>query len=600
MFCFTFSSPPPRQSFLTQAPGDLLIEIALALESRADVLSLCLTSSHTYFHVASVLYESVTLRDLEQCTRTLRMLSQRPGIARHVRELSIELRSSCDYKQGVAVSLLASAAVRDAAATHCLDALTKFIWDADEKPYHEDMWFALRMGCPQLRYIGTSVGRYLPAHNSHLFDFVHLTGFSLTLKAGFYDAHMDTFFDEDRASSRQMWDMLILRCPNLEELIIEGASSLPTDIHTLVHARWPKLRKLVLGDVSIDWSPSPADPPDKRPFIAFLEAHSALESLSLSKYNVLPQHLSSIDPGTLRISSFTGTLQQLQALPHLHTHLKSVTFRDPMLTREISTQAVSALLQSLPNLNKLKVSFILHSMYDSGNLLRSLIVACPRLRHLDLTCGNKPSFQMDTFSKTVRGFPKLQSLHLTIVKYPGDEPLSAGAARIAKANPRLTKFKLTFIPPAYPLSLPFSLPHPPFPLPACSTGSFELTTDRHGLPLALLGFEHFRLVWPWGLGVFSSSRRYVSDLRPLSAPGRRKTGWRGVFGLLTERSPAGEEMRIIVFCGLLVSLAIWGFFLHRMRADNPGQVLGVAQTQKLPAVKGVLRFAPVVRMQATA
>lgn len=188
--------------------------------------------------------------------------------------------------------------------------------------------------------------------------------------------------------------MLILRCPHLEELIIEGVSSLPTDIHSVVHGRWPKLRKLVLGDVSIDWTTSSADPPDKRPFIAFLEAHRALESLSLSKYNVLPQHLSSIDPGSLHITSFTGTLHQLQALPYLRTHLKSVTFRDSMLTREVSTQAISVLLQSLSNLTELKISFILHSMYDSGNILRSLIVACPRLRHLDLTCGNKPSFQM--------------------------------------------------------------------------------------------------------------------------------------------------------------------------------------------------------------
>ncbi|KNZ80279.1 hypothetical protein J132_06705 [Termitomyces sp. J132] len=584
MFWLTSSPHPLRQSLLTQAPGDLLIEIALALESQVDVLSLCLTSSYIYFHAASVLYESVILKGLEQCTSTLSMLSGRPDIARH----------------GVAFSSLASAAVRDAAATQYLDALTKFIWDADEKPYHEDMWFALRIGCPQLRYIGTSVGRYLPAHNSHLFDFINLTGFSLTLKPGFYDAHMDTFFDEDRASSRQMWDMLILRCPNLQELIIEGVSSLPTDIHALVHGRWMKLRKLVLGDVSIDCTPLPPDMPDKRPFITFLEAHSGLESLSLSKYTILPQHLSSIDPDSLHITSFTGTLQQLQAMPYLRNYLKSVTFRDPMLTREVSTQAVSALLQSLPHLMELKISFILNSMYDSGNLLRSLMVACPRLRHLDLTCGNKPSFQMDTFSKTVRGFPKLQSLHLTVVKYPGDEPLSAGAARIAKANPRLTKFELTFIPPTYPLSLPFSLPHPPFPLSARSTGSFELTTDRHGLPLTLLGFEHSRLVWPWGLGVSSSSCRYVSDLRPLSAPGRRKTGWRGMLGLLVECSFAGEEMRMIVFCGLLVSLAIWGFLVHRTKAGSLSEVMRVVEIQRLPAVQGMLSSAPVARIQVTA
>ncbi|KAG6850443.1 hypothetical protein H0H93_013315 [Arthromyces matolae] len=547
MFWSNYTSTPPAMatgwSRLTQAPRDLLIEIALALESRGDVLSLALTSSYIYSHVACVLYESVTLKNVEQCNHTLSMLSEKPEIACHVRSLYIRPRSTSDCKHGVAVSLLASAAVRDAAATQRLEALTKFIWDADEKPYHEDMWFALRMGCPQLRYIGTSVGKYLPAYSSHLFDFDNLLGFSLTLKHGFYDTHMDTFLDEDTASSRQLWDMLIHRCPNLEELVIEGVSTLPTDFQALVRGRWPKLRKLALGDVSIDWTPVPPDQPNKRPFITFLEAHPSLESLSLSRYNVLPAHL--------------RTIQQLQALPYHHSHIKSVTFRDPMLTREISTQAVAALLQGLPHLTELK----------------------------------------DAFSKTIRGFPKLQTLNLTIVKYPGDGSLSAGAARIARANPRLAKFSLTFIPPNYPLSLPFSLPHPPFPLPARSTGSFELTTDRHGLPLSLLGLEQFRLVWPFGLGVSSSSRRYVRDLRPMSVQGRKKTGWRGLLGLLTEPSAAGEEMRMIVFCGLLVSLAMWGFSTQK---PSHADVLEVMRAQGPPVIHGALSMAPVIRMQATA
>ncbi|GLB45091.1 hypothetical protein LshimejAT787_1901690 [Lyophyllum shimeji] len=595
MHIFPFDATPssPRRaakrSRLTQAPGDLLIEIASAMESRADVLNLCLTSSYIYSHVAPMLYESVVLNNLEQCTRTLGMLQRRPDVARHVRELCVRPQSNSESRHGVAVSLIASAAVRELAAAQRLDALAKFVWDGDEKPYHEDMWFALRMGCPRLRYIGTSVGRYLPSHNSHLFDFVDLIGFSLTLKPGFYDAHMDTFLDEDNASSRQLWDMLIHRCPDLEELTIEGVSSLPTDVHTIVEGRWPKLRKLSLGDVSIDWVPGVVNQTEKRPFISFLEAHPTLESLSLSRYTIQPAHLATLDPGSLQLSSFSGTLPQLQALPYLQPYLKSVTFRDPMQTREISAQAVASILQGLPRLTRLNISFNLHSMYDSGNLLRSLITSCPHLRHLELTCGNKPSFQLDAFSKSVRGFPKLRTLHLTLVKYPGDETLSAGAARIARANPRLTRFSLTFIPPAYPLPLPFSLPYLPFPFPARATGTFELTTDHHGLPLMLVGFEHFRRIWPWGLGVSSSSRRYVRDLRPLSAPGRRKTGWRALVGLVFERSAAGEEMRMMVFCGMLVGLAVWGFLSSR-GGPRPRDVVRVAGKVHRPVVQGVLRF----------
>jgi len=264
-------------------------------------------------------------------------------------------------------------------------------------------------------------------------------------------------------------------------------------------------------------------------------------------------------------------MQQLQALPYLHPFLKSVTFRDPMLTREVSAQAVAGLLQGLSSLIELKISFVLHSMYDSGNLLRSLITSCPHLQHLELTCGSKPSFQLDTFSRTVRGFPKLRSLHLTIVRCPGDEPLAFGAARIAKCNPRLTNFSLTFVPPSYPLPLPFALPYFGLPVPFLSraSGSFTLTCDQHGLPLSLSGRERSWFILPWGLGVSSRSKKYVSDLRPLGSPGRQKQGLKGVLSLVFERSSAGEEIRMILFCVLLVSLAIWGFMANGGSAFLP-------------------------------
>ncbi|TFK44191.1 hypothetical protein BDQ12DRAFT_620074 [Crucibulum laeve] len=545
-------------SILT-TPGDLLIEIAFWLESRLDLLHFALTSNYVFSHISSVLYETVVLESVEQCSYTLGMLARRHGIARHVRELVV--RPHGKTKTGIASVErdIVSAAVMKVAGSLCLDALVKFVWDADEIPYHEDMWFALRMGCPQLRYIGTTMGGILPDANSHLFDFVDLKGFYLTLKSGFYESHIDMFLD-DEPTFHRFSEMLVQKCPNLEELTIDGASSVPTDIHFLVEGRWPKLRKLMLGDVCIDWIPRPMNPGEKRPFIAFLEDHPHLESLSISRHTIQPIHFSALGPTSLgRVTSFSGTHQQLQALPHLHCSLESVTFVDPVETREVSAPTVASLLRELTSLTELRIAFTLHSMYDSGNLLRSLIQSCPNLRHLELTCGHKPSFQLDAFAKTIRGFPKLRTLHLTIVKYPGDETLATGATRIARSNPRLNKFSLTFIPPVHPVPLPFAIPYRPFSFPARASGCFELSCDQHGLPLSLHAMEHNRLVWPWGLGVSSTTKKYVQDLRPLGAPGRRKTGLRGVLNLLFERSSAGEEMRMIVFCTLLVCLAMWGF-----------------------------------------
>jgi len=189
--------------------------------------------------------------------------------------------------------------------------------------------------------------------------------------------------------------MLIRRCTHLEELTVDGLSAVPTDIHLLVEGRWPALKKLVLGDICIDWFPRSLSPAEKRPFVAFLEAHPYLESLSLSRHTIQPVHFALLDPGSInRLTSFSGTHQLLQALPHIHHLIKSLTLCDPVETRDVSVPAIASLLRELTSLASLKISFTLHSMYDSGSLLRSLIHSCPMLRHLDLTCGHKPSFQL--------------------------------------------------------------------------------------------------------------------------------------------------------------------------------------------------------------
>ncbi|KAF8149532.1 hypothetical protein B0H34DRAFT_667733 [Crassisporium funariophilum] len=554
------SSPlkAPRSPFAI-APGDLLIEIALFLETRSDILNLCLTSNYVFANVSSVLYETVVLQSIEQCSLTLGMLHRRSDIARHVRQLvirpQVKFRSLFSSMDGAA----ASAAVRKLAGAMCLDALVRFTWDAEELPYYEDMWFALRVGCPQLRYVATSIGAILPDLNSHLFDFQDLHGFALILKSGFYETHVDMFLDEDQPIFKRFWDMLTRRCPHLQELTLDGLSSVPTDIHFLVQGRWPDLRHLTLGDVCIDWFPRAPDPSAKRPFIAFLEAHPQLESLSLTRHTIQPLYFSALAPPALgSMTRFSGTHQQLAALlPLVRGSLKEVRLRDAVETREVSATAVAGLLRELTGLVRLKIAFTLHSMYDSGNLLRSLIQSCPMLRHLELTCGHKPSFQLDTFAKTIRGFPKLRTLSLTIVKYPGDAPLSLSASLIASSNPRLHTFTLTFIPPVYPVPLPFALPLHPLslflPFPQRATGRYEVGCDEHGLPVRMVGVERCEFEWPWGWGVMGRERRYVKELGP--GRGRRRKGWRGLWALVMERSVAGEEMRMFLFCAFLAFLA---------------------------------------------
>ncbi|ESK92059.1 hypothetical protein Moror_10343 [Moniliophthora roreri MCA 2997] len=570
----------PAERSLAFAPGDLLLEIAGYLDTRMDLFNFCSTVCRSYRALSSrlnkpvtvisrtivsspsILYAEVVLSSAEQCKATLAMLSRRRDIARHVRELIIRPRSKKPSSHQFFDAVVASAAVRECAIAFTLDALAKFTWDSDELPYFDDMWFALRVCCPRLKHISTSIGSILPALNSHLFDFNDLRGFAFLLKPGFFENHPEMFFEEERPVSRRFWEMLIERCPNLEELAIDGISTFPTEAHHILEGRWPKLRKLILGDVVVD-RPGMATGTSRSPFIDFLEAHPLLEDLSLSRANVGHTELSSLNPDTFKLRSFSGTLEQLQAMPHAHHYLESVTFRESMQTREVTSLVVAGLLQRLTSLTKLKISFTLHSMYDSGNLLKSLIASCPNLRHLELVCGHRPSFQIDTFSKTIRGFTKLRVLHLSIVRYPGDENLAAGAARIAMANPRLENFTLTFLPMKYPISLPFSMSLFLFTLRTKASGSFTLTCDNHGLPLTLRAFERRRLVWPMGLGCSYRTKRYTSDLRPAGSPSRSKKGLKGFMSLLSENSAAGEELRMIAFCAFLVCLAVWGFLVNR-------------------------------------
>jgi hypothetical protein len=195
---------------------------------------------------------------------------------------------------------------------------------------------------------------------------------------------------------QKFWDMLETHSPNLEEFSIEGSFPHPINAFQIANARWHNLRKLNIGDLRIESLPNIVEPTTtKAPFIAFLEAHPKLQSVKLSRHTIHPSHFSHLGPETLPcVTEFSGTLEQLQQLPHTHPRLKSVTFLDPIRSRPVTTSTMAAVLQNLPALVNLRVSFALHSMYDSTSFLRSLIAACPRLESLELTCSDVPSFQL--------------------------------------------------------------------------------------------------------------------------------------------------------------------------------------------------------------
>ena len=195
------------------------------------------------------------------------------------------------------------------------------------------------------------------------------------------------------------------------------------------------------------------------------------------------------------------------------------------------------------------------------------------------------------FSRTIRSLSKLRTLHLTVVKVPGDESMADGAVRIARSNPGLRHFSIRYIPRNY-----YDQPAPHLPRhtdhftsifefrTSLEIGKFDLTCDRHGLPVTLYGREwkeRLRLdgwssrasslvLLPIGLAsrVGSSIRslsglsgvnrftrlvkRYERDMRPPGHPGVRRLGF---MELMMDRGAAGRELRMLVFSMALVVIS---------------------------------------------
>ena len=102
-----------------------------------------------------------------------------------------------------------------------------------------------------------------------------------------------------------------------------------------------------------------------------------------------------------------------------------------------------------------------------------------------------------------------------------------------------------------------------FAHPSKCTGAYELTCDEHDLPFSLRGVERFSYQWPWGLGMSTRTKNFKLYLRPKSYTHGEKRH-KSLMSLAVERSAAGEEMRMLLFCTFLVLLASCGIWVKAM------------------------------------
>ena len=64
-----------------------------------------------------------------------------------------------------------------------------------------------------------------------------------------------------------------------------------------------------------------------------------------------------------------------------------------------------------------------------------------------------------------------------------------------------------------------------------------------------------RLLWPWKKGSSEAVYRATIEMRPVGARGSRR---KSLARLVLERSPTGEEARLLLLCAVLLAIVVWG------------------------------------------
>ena len=167
----------------------------------------------------------------------------------------------------------------------------------------------------------------------------------------------------------------------------------------------------------------------------------------------------------------------------------------------------------------------------------------------------------------LRSLTKLRTLSVATVKVPGEETMQAGAVRIALSNPRLTRFQIAFLPANTNIRRSYAPPRP------IEQGKYFPVCDDHGIPVSLVAWETWYRFGGFGAKM---TRRSVCELRPSGHPDATRKGWKQ---LVFEKSPAGEEARLLVFSSWLLILAVWGILR--------GVVSGVADAPSRPASRAI-------------
>ncbi|KAF8886606.1 hypothetical protein CPB84DRAFT_1816707 [Gymnopilus junonius] len=434
----SISTSPSKGSL----PPDIFREIVEFL-SPADILSFSLTSTYLRMLLMPALYETVTLKSSRNCRVTLSMLKDRKDICGYIKKLAVRPnyylawpRPDEQLSEDWVVSMIEYIS-KDLTTMHTFD------WDGLELP-KDSLWATLRVN------VFTNVGTQPLDPLSSLFDFNDLSSFSLIVRHGLGGTEL---FPDLEDLPPRFWDMLLERCPDLQELAICSFSSSARvfDFDKVISGHWPKTAH-----------PHPR-------YIRFLWNFKRWMSPDAITMGLAPYALPALD-------TFIGVYQQLADLPHpLAVETLDLTC-EPVYESRLTT--VCPILLRLENLTSLDIWIhVFDTSRDQSYFFYSILVSCPKLTDFHFMCTT--SFTVKPLKQLISQLyllPHLKRFSLTKGHKYIDESMLSTALRILKYNPGLKQINIRWARERCPNHLK-------------QEGAYDVVPDKQGRPEALMVVE---------------------------------------------------------------------------------------------------------------
>ncbi|KAF8872955.1 hypothetical protein BD779DRAFT_1679476 [Infundibulicybe gibba] len=455
-------------------PADIILEIAELL-SPSDILNLSLTSSQLRLLLLPALYGTLLLRSSRSCRLTLRMLSTRPEICVHIRKLALRPNYYLAWPKADEPLDEGRVVARVEKLAPSLVSLHTFDWDGLEMPA-DHLWETLRKSCPKLRTVFSNVGSRPLNPESSLFNFTGLTSFSLIVRHGLGGSEL---FPSLEALPERLWDMLLNRCPDLEELAICSFSSSARlfDFQRITDGHWPKLHTLTLGSFGYqnDFSLSP---PTEATLGRFIGAHPCLKYMRLSwnfkrwmsPDNFFPMNLPA--SALPNLDTFIGIYQQLAELPNPSSITTLDLTCEPIY--ESRLPAICRVLQKLTSLTSLDLwTHVPDPDGDHTHFFRSILVSCPNLTDFHFMCTTSFTMKpLKQLSMQLCLLPCLKTFSLTKGHKYRDESMLQSALQIIRYNSSLRQINIRWAREKSPNHLK-------------QEGTYDVTVDGDGHPTLL-------------------------------------------------------------------------------------------------------------------